>query len=242
MLDRSRTRIFTVENIALLSTYNLVDLNDGASLVAALEGGATKARLARATATDIPLGFAYLEDKIIPSSKVVVERITVSGGGAGTLSRAPISAAAMLVTRVDTGEVLAKNASAGDGQYTATDASVTMGFHSDEYSKVVEVTYRTALTAAESYLTYGESGGAPASLLLQNIPYVTKGVIYTDQFDTTVPWSTIDAVSAAESLKMTATGLLSAGAGVTGSVIVPAAMVIDIPTVASPWLGVRFNF
>jgi len=242
MLDRSKTQILDTHSFPLHSTVVTSDIpGEGQAFVGVVENFVMKARPSRANATDVVLGISQLQERPFPTTTVIVEEVVVGAAGAATLARPAITAAGVLVKVKLTGETLVENGGAGDGQFNATDGSAALTFHSDEFNKTVIVTYRANLTAAEALAKNGDQmPGMAATLQLMNVNLITKGEVFTDMFDTNVDWANIDTTAAGELIKVTANGYISAGSGVTGSVI-PGAYVTYAPTAEVPMLGIHIN-
>ncbi len=71
---------------------------------------------------------------------------------------------------------------------------------------------------------------------LKTVDLITKGDIFTDQYDPAIDWAAIDTDAAGEVLKARANGLISVNGN--GAVLYNA-FVISVPTPDDPYLGIR---
>jgi len=175
------------------------------------------------TSTDIFAGFVTAGTSAAPfreqyASKV--ERFVVPSTGSVTLARTPVAGQLFAYNDTD-GSAIAAPTVAGD-----VVSSLPAG---DE----VTITYRYALTDLESTTLFGNvvPGGYIGSQLGQ-VGLVTKGIVYTSNFDSSVDWA------AATAVKLAANGQLTdqSGTGVT----IPA-VVIETPSSDVAYLGIEFD-
>jgi len=149
-----------------------------------------------------------------------VETFTVPGSGIVTLAQTPVSGQVFVY------DVTTATAVATPTVVNNTISGLTAG-------DVVNVTYKYALTVVQARALQGDvqPGGYIGSYVGQT-GLVKRGVIYTDQFDSSVNWM------AATSIKLAANGQVTDQTG-TG-VAIPAA-IIAIPGIDVPYLGIEFS-
>jgi len=175
------------------------------------------------TSSDIFAGFVTAGTSAAPfreqyASKV--EKFVVPTSGSVTLARTPVSGQLFAYNDTD-GAAISAPTVAGD---------VVSGLPAGDE---VTITYRFALTDLESTTLFGNvvPGGYIGAQIGQ-IGLVTKGIVYTSNFDNSVNWA------AATAIKLAANGQLTdqSGTGVT----IPA-FVVELPSSDIAYLGIEFD-
>jgi hypothetical protein len=215
---------------------------EGAALVSVLDAGVEKVKLSEGLATDKFVGFStahnYLpsvEAKVIsavvPSAapytvqlrfgSLVPAQIRIVGAVTGLLAEVPGPAIA-------------------PGQYIAVDASGLLTFDAAQAGETVTIYVKRNLTMQEAMQMREAAGTGGVTSVNNYAPaYFSKiGVghgeteLFTDQYDVTVDFGAPGAV-----VKTGAGGLFTvAGLGDAANFVV-----IQVPSVASPLLGLRYN-
>ena len=197
----------------------------GQPLVASMEGGHQVVSVSAGVAGESFAGFAIAQTSavpVVPTTHVKVETVVVPATGIVTVAKAPLAGTTAAV-RTDTGATVAVASVTG----TAVDLAVASA------GLTVRVIYRYTLTVAEARSLVGDvQPGGYSGNTYGLIGCAQEGVIYTDQFDTSVDFNT------ATSLKLDTGGLVSnqTGAGVTIN-----ARVVATPSADYPFLGIEFD-
>lgn len=180
-------------------------------------------------ATDRFVGFAVAGTSAAPFPEAYqnkVETFNVLATGTVTLAQTPIS-----------GQVFVFNDTTGAAitpAPTVTGNTIT-GLPS---GNTVTVTYKFAMSVVQARSVYGDvqPGGYSGNYVGQ-IGVVTRGTIFTSEFDASANWS------AAQGVKLAASGQLTAltAAPAAGDGHIPA-VIVALPTQETPYLGIQFDF
>lgn len=160
---------------------------------------------------EFPLAaYPKVEEKVQPVANTV------------TLSRDPISGT-IVVYDVTAGAVIA----AGGGGYSISGRVITL--QSGTVGHVIRVTYKFAPSAAEARIIQGDvyPGGAAGTTFGQ-VGLLVDSAIYTTEFDSSINWSQANPV-----VKTGANGQFTVG----GNGATVPCVVIQVPSVSSPYLG-----
>lgn len=228
MLDLSRTRFEATVELQVHSQYPIPA--EGVCLQHAMEEGIGKVRPSTGTSNNSKfLGFAFFQP-VIPTESVAVEQLVVPAEEPYELrlQGAPTAAADMSASILG-GDPLTFNASAGAGQFNVEDNVLT--FNAAQAGKPVKIVYRRNLTAMDALGSFGETIGTTATALYETVTVIKAGEVYTDQFDTSENWA------AGEELDLRAGANGRVQVGGTGAQI--PGVVVQAPTVDSPFLGIR---
>lgn len=236
MLDLTRTRIKEAVERDLLSTVTVSQ--EGLAMQGVMEGGIMKARPSNATANSIFLGISWGERMAPPATLPMMDAITVASA-AGSLSKVSTGTADIVVWRVDTGATLTRVASApATGEYALDANNQALVFNAAQNGVKVIAQYRYTPNVLEIQALYGDNYPGPRAVnTMLKVGIIQKGIVYTDQFDTTVNWATADTTVSAETMFGIANGRISLNA--TGCSLAGYANVIEAPTVGKPWLGIE---
>ena len=229
MLYFPNTRIFDSVERAIYpgQTVNY----EGQPLIAVESGGSFGVQPCAGNAGERFAGVS-LAQVITPTSFANVEQPTVGSGLTYTLAYTPTSG--VYIYDVTAAAALTTHALAltGTGQYNITGTTLTT--YSDTVGHVLYIAYRYSPTLNQIRFQQGdEPAGRAAAFTLGSIGVITRGDIYTDQFDTTAAWSS----TASPAVTLGASGLFSIG----GSGTVVNGYVTSIPSASSPFLGLHFT-
>jgi len=206
---------------------------EGAALITAYSSGLFGVKNSGGASTDKFAGVS-MSRPISATQAVKMESLTVASGKV-TLAASAVVGSVRVVPAGGSAYTVATGAPSGATEVQHTSgAPTTLTFYSTgENGKVVTVTYLTELTVAQQTMIQGnQDAGGPAGAYLGQIGVITKGDVYTDQFVTTVDWTTDP-----KDLRVGASGKFTIGG--SGS-LVPG-YIIQVPTVDSPILGIHIN-
>jgi hypothetical protein len=197
----------------------------GQAMVHGIENGQQVVSVSAGAVGEKFAGFSIAQTSAVPvapANHVKVETAVVPGSGIVTVAKNPL-AGTVLAVRTDTGAVVAV--------VSVTGAAVDLAVASAGLT--VRLMYRYALTVAEARSLVGDvqPGGYSGNTFGQ-VGVAQEGVIYTDQFDTSVNFAT------ATSLKLDTGGLVS---DQTGTGVIINAIVKSVPTADYPFLGIEFD-
>lgn len=172
------------------------------------------------------LGLAVSQQMTI-TSKARVESFVIPAGLTVTVDRTPTGGTISVYNKTD-GAVVAT----GGAGWTLTGKVFTLaaGF----LGKTLEFYYKYAVTANESRQLQGDifPGGA-AGYVVNQVGILKNGVVFTDQFDTTVNWNVANPV-----VRTGVNGQLTIGG--TGPII--NCTVTQSPNADSAYLGLNLNY
>lgn len=212
---------------------------EGLILCSVLEDGVEKAKIVGVVAgTEKVLGFSKTADSV-PSRTSKVDSVLVPASAPHTaqLTEANIVVTAVRAVLKETAGALVviTSGSPASGEVLVA-ASGLLTFHADQAGKEVEVTYLFDLTMVQAKQRYGERhvNNRDLHATFGNIEVGTGfSELYTDAFDASADWAS------AAPIKLGANGMLTksgAGPTLTGFVVV------HVPTIANPMLGIRGSF
>lgn len=169
------------------------------------------------------VGFSFAGTSAAPFPESLtnkVETYVAAAGGSIKLSRKPI-ANQVSVWNVTTGAAVTTPTVTGD-----TVSGLTAG-------QTYTITYKFAETVFESVARQGDvQPGGYSGAIYGQIGVITRGLIYTSEFDAAVNWR------AATAVKLAANGQLT---DQTGSGVDIGAQIESIPGEEYPFLGIRFS-
>lgn len=219
MIYQPLSKIVRSTELALAAGASIA--NEGCALKATYVGGKFGVDLSTAAAVPF-VGFAMTRTSAAPhnlTSRVVVETLTAVAGTV-TSSFTPV-ASSTSVNLVSTG------AAGTVASVTGKAIAITSGA-----ALTYRVTYRTLVTAVEAAMLQGDIVPGGYSGNKWGLAGVAQeGVIFTDQIDTAVDWSTNPAI------QLGASGLLTTG----GSGTTVNGYVISVPSAEYPFLGISFS-
>lgn len=238
MLLMSKTKILgSFERVA--QANDLSSLFEGAALRLTLNTSTSVSEVSRSTSsTSEFFGGVAMNPARFPSATSRVETVTVPGTSTYTtvLTGLVTSNADIGVIRAD-GTVFAQAGSPVASTSYAID-TVTVGgntytrltFAAGDANNVFSVTYRVVLSQAQAAALLGDQYARLSPDYTGTVSVITLGEVYTDAFDPTSAWTT-------PAVKMTSGGLFAhTSSSRTGSTVANA-LVIKVPSVDDPWLG-----
>ncbi len=209
---------------------------EGAALAGLISAGAYGVQPSTGT-NDIFAGIA-VNSPINPVSLPYVQTVVVPANGIIPLAFAPISGT-VLVMNGATAFTQAANGTAQTA-LTATqwvnDATypATIDVLAANSGATLTISYRYSPTVMQAMELQGMVlPGGPAGAYLGQIGVITRGDVYTSEFDTSANWSTAVGVT------LEAGGLF--GAAATAAAAVPGVQIIALPSSTSAYLGLFIN-
>lgn len=205
--------------------------NEGSALIASYSGGTFGVQESLGAAGEVFVGVS-LSRPMSPADAPVVEVLTVSAGGTVTLKAGPL-AGTTRVLKNSTGlpytVVAIAPAAATEAQVVAGSPTVT--FQTGQAGQVVTVTYRRSLTVAQAIMMIGNQDiGGPAGAYMGQVGVLTRGDVYTSEFDTLADWTTTPG-----NLRLGANGKFT----MTGTGVAVPGYIISVPSEGNPWLGLH---
>lgn len=196
-------------------------LAEGLAIVADNTGGVFGGKPSAGAATDKFLGISISQEFPLTAVPKVEERVQPVANTI-VLNRTPISGTIGVFDVTDGAPLVVTTDWTVSGKTITLDAG-TVGH-------TIRVTYKFVPTAFEARAIQGDvyPGGAAGTTFGQ-VGLLKSGAIYTDQFDASVNWS-----AAPVAVSTGANGQLTIG----GSGVVIPATVIQVPSIASPFLGI----
>lgn len=199
--------------------------SDGQALVGAVVDGAYGVAPSAGVAGEVFVGFLKAQTSAAPfvqTYKTKVEQVTLPANATYTLARTPIGGTLAVYDETTAAAIASAN-------YTLTDATVVV---TGKGGDVVTFTYEYDLSVAEARSIFGDvQPGGYIGQSTGQCGVMKAGVLYTDNFDTSVNWRE------ATTIKTGADGkLVASGNGATLR-----AVVVSIPSSINPFLGIRFN-
>lgn len=197
--------------------------SEGQALVRVASNQAAGVQPSTGNSSDKFVGFSFAGTSAAPfieSLSNKVETYVASSTGTITLERTPVSG------QVSVFDNTANSAVSSPSVSGATISSLTAGH-------TYTVTYKFAMTVLEAVGLYGDvqPGGYSGSLYGQ-VGVITRGLVYTSEFDASKNWA------AATGVKLAANGQLT---DQTGSGVAIAAQIEAVPNEDYPFLGLRIS-
>lgn len=219
MLSHAKTRLENSRQYGVASTFAIAA--EGLALIFANDNGVANVKPSTSGTSDQFAGFS-LSHTMVPSSALYYGTITAAATVL-TLPNTPISGQIVLM---DGAQVL----TAGNPATTANEYSISgnvVTLHSGQSGKAITVRLRYALTAEQAVQLYGEGmpGDLAAADIYDRVGAITKGTVYTDQYDVTGTWT------AGAAVKSGANGQVVPAAG-TGTTI-PGCVVAEVPSASN---------
>lgn len=230
MLLFPNTRIELSTERALLAGVAIE--NEGSALVAGYVGGVFGVQESLGVANEKFVGVS-LSRPLTPGFLPAVEVLTVPASGVITLRSTPL-ANTVRVVKVSTGAaytvVAGAPAAATEAQVTGANANVV--FQTSQANTQVAVHYVRTLTTVQAVLLQGNQDiGGPAGAYFGQVGVITRGDVFTTEYDTLVDWSTPGNLTLGANGKFTLGGT---GVDVPG-------YVISAPSEGNAWLGLHFS-
>jgi hypothetical protein len=211
---------------------------EGAALVSVLDAGVEKVQLSGGILNEKFVGFSTAHN-FLPSleAKVITAIVPAAPAYTVQLRFGNLEPGQIRIVGSVTGP-LVENIAVGPGQYSAVDASGLLTFNAAQAGETVTIYVKHQLTMQEAMAMREAAGTGGVTSVNNYAPaYFSKigvghgeGELFTDQYDVTADFST-------GVVKTGAGGLFTIGGNGDASNFV----VIQVPSVASPLLGLRFN-
>lgn len=203
---------------------------EGSALIAIYTAGVLGVKPSTGAASEKFVGFS-LSRPLAPTRVPVVEVLTVPANGIVVL-KAPMVAATARIINTATGVAYTQVAVAPASTEVQTNVPGSLIFHVGQAGVVIQATYQRDLTVAQAIMLQGNQDiGGPAGAYFGQVGMITRGDVWTTEFDTTVDWSTPTDLRLGAGGKLTLGG---SGTLVPGYVLAP-------PSDGSGWLGVHFS-
>lgn len=232
--DLTRTRYFLTSEVPVAPGHT-VDV-EGAVLKSIRTNGLENAALTEGTGTEVLIGFSE-NNNLVPGVEIVTETIIVPAGGVVSLKHASIVDGTVWAYDATNSNPLAPLASGSPttSQFVLNAIQGVLTLNVGLGGVTLQVRYKYNMTATEQLMKYG---GRPVNMRSNtDVGTITVirgfGNMFTDQYDTTVDFST------ATTLYATASGIVTTTAGTNTAI--PGARVISVPSAADPFLGFTFN-
>lgn len=201
---------------------------EGQALVRNNAAQAAGVLLSTGAASDIFVGFAIAHTAAAPFAEPfynAVETYVVASNGQIVLNNAPVAG------QVGLFDVTAGSKVTIDGTTVKVVGQVVQGLTAGD---TVSVTYKYALSVLQRNSLFGnEQPGGYVGNIVGQIGYISKGPVYTSEFDASVDWST------ATGVKLAANGQVTNQAG-AGQAI-QGATIISLPSTQIPYLGLNLG-
>ena len=205
---------------------------EGAALVGDLTGGIYGVKLSTGNAGEKLAGVSLNQvTSLVAVPKIEV--LTVGAGNSMLLGAEPIPGT-LRVVRAD-GQVYTEAGTPGATAYDVDNANPRkLNFVVGDLGKGYTVTYRYAPTLVQAMAIQGNTlPGGPAGQYLGQVGVITRGDVYTSEWDTTADWSTAVGVTTDADGKFTpVTAIADAMAGT---------QIIELPTAGRAYLGLNIN-
>lgn len=234
MINQGKTRWFNSLNHDVVTGSAVIQ--EGAVLTKVMEGGVAKVRACNAD--ERIYGFA-LHQRTVADKSTKVEDFVVPATLSQVLAKAPVGGVALVKRTVAAGSgTVGVMTVVGVAPTTVDEVQLsdqTLTFHADASGDHIEVTYEHELTYAEHVRLVGEGvpGLLTAMQAIGSIGVITNGVVFTDQYDVTVDWATVDET------KIVAAAGGKLGYNATATAADARIFIESVPSVGNPFLGVR---
>lgn len=231
MLDISRCKIVKSMERPIVAGQSITA--EGLALISVLQDGVEHIQPSAAAASEVFCGFSYGDILAIATKSMVYQAIVpASSPYTVSLPKSNLVADQIRCYNDTESQALTEGSASVDNQYSVVDLTGVITFHSGEAGDTVTIIFRYYPTAQELMLENNQRALTqnPVEFLGQ-CGVITEGEVFTDQFDAAVDWSARPAMYLAEN------GMV----GVTsGTRCAMGGTIIAIPTVDSPYLGIRF--
>ena len=225
------------DSTEMLTAPGAIFTAEGQALVRSASAPAAGVLPSTGTSADIFVGFAIAGTSALPfpeSYTNKVEQFLVPTGGTVTLSLTPVAGQVFVFD--NTTNAVVANPTVSGNQITGLTAG-------DE----VTVTYKYAMSVVQERALFGDvQPGGYVGAYVGQIGVITRGVIWTSEFDASKNWAA--AGNGANTIVLAANGQLTLGtpgafsAGVQAApVAIPGAYVVGVPGQDQPYLGIAFS-
>lgn len=202
---------------------------EGSALVAGYSAGVFGVQESTGGAGEVFVGVS-LSRPLSPATVPVIEVLTIPVSGIVTLKAVPL-AGQTRVTRNDTGAAFTIVGVAPAAPTEAQPTGQTVVFQAALSGVTVTVTYVRSLTVAQAIMLQGNQDiGGPAGAYFGQVGVITRGDIYTTEFDTLADWTT-----SPSPVRLASSGRFTIG----GTGVVVPGYVISPPSVGNAFLGLH---
>jgi hypothetical protein len=233
--DLTRTRYFLTSEVPVAPGHSIAV--EGGVLKQIRTNGLENAALTEGIANEVIIGFSENNNLVI-GVEIVTETIVVPTTGVVSLKQASIIDGTVWAYDASNAAALSEISSGSptSAQFLLNPVQGIITLNTSLAGITLQVRYKYNLTALQQLQKYG---GRPVNMRSNtDVGTVTVirgfGNMYTDQYDTTVDFSS------ATTLYATAGGIVTNTAG-SNNTVIPGARVISVPTAADPFLGFTFN-
>lgn len=202
---------------------------EGRALVGVLTAGAYGVKFAAGSGTEQFVGISFNTPAILTRIPLMVD-LTQSAGNTLTLPQTPVSGT-LRIQNLSTGTVLSAGVATNANEYSVSGTTVTMNAGTTGIKFRVWLAY--VPTVAQAVALFGNTQpGGQAGLALGQVGTITRGDVYTTEFDTTSDWVTGGTV------KLGANGLFTLSGSGTSLTNV---RIISVPSIGAgvPALGLQ---
>ena len=244
-LNHTFTRAAESYNMPLhpdfLSQTGVTRVLEGMALINSISGGVGRVRPATGTAADGAFIGVSAEINNPPQTAVYVEIVTVPSSSPYTVNLiSPIIATTAISVRsspTSSLDIVTGSPSGGDVQVTANSRVLT--FNSAQAGDTFTATYRFSPTVQQTIALFGDGnvlGTASPSQIANGLTVITKGIVYTDQFDPADNWEAPNIGT----IHVEANGLFTRAGGADIAGAQDRIQVIHTPSYENPYLGLLF--
>lgn len=199
--------------------------SEGCVLVRAVVNGQPCVRPSGTGTTEVFAGIAQTNTSMhvfAEATAVRVETITLNGAGFAELGQSPLAGTSYVWNETDGAAVLA-------AAFVITGSTITSAANA---GKVITITYTHAQSVLQARARMGDvQPGGYAGYQTGTVSSIRRGVVYTNQFDTSVSWAITTPVSFGANGKLTTVSP-------TGEI--PHGVVVALPSAEFPYLGIDF--
>lgn len=243
MISRPLTRV--VNSAEMNVAPGAVILAEGQALVRANGNLPAGVLPATGTATDVFVGFAFAGTSAYPFPEQYTNKvesfIAPAAGNTITLSQTPIANQVFILDTTNGTPLVAGT------DFTVAGNVVTLAGTKFKAGDTLAVTYKYSMTVVQAAALMGNTQpGGYAGAYVGQIGVVTRGVVYTSEFDASASWATATkntgGALAATDIVLGANGQLTLHGTTAGAngVAFPG-VVIAVPGESYPFLGVDFS-
>ena len=231
MLNLQKCKIDHSENIPIITGATVAQ--EGIPLTGLLEDGIEKVKPLVGDTADKFVGVSYGETSV-PTIKSFVYDAVIPAASPYTIQLPKNNlVATQIAIREGTGYATAfTEDTIATTKFSCVDATGVVTFHVDDAGKSVRITFRYNPTAQELLMEDSFSFSPSGFATIGSCGVITKGVVFTDQFDASKNWLAATGVESAAGLFTDQTG--------SGNVELTNVKIVSIPTVDDPFLGLRY--
>lgn len=244
MISRPLTRVVNSTEMNVLSTPQVPypAFSEGMALVRTNGQLSAGVSPSTGTATDVFAGFSFAGTSAYPFQENYFNKVEtfIVQGGQVSLSFVPVGAGTAQVQV----EILDQTTNTPVTVFTTTAGSTVVSGLTTGDTVVVTYKFATSVIQEVSIVGNVQPGGYSGALVGQ-IGVITRGVVYTTEFDASVNWSAVTTLvpggtAAATDIVLGANGQLTTRAKAATGVAFPG-FIVHSPDTLYPFLGVEFS-